>query len=110
MAIPRSFEMYPQIIQIMSDEQIHSMNDLRTRCADMFRLTDEELTARTSGGYRTLYSDRFGRAMRNLKAAGLVSSPARGFFRLTELGDRAFDMGPEKIDVNYLRELTKNAE
>ena len=106
MAIPRTFEMFPAIIRCMSDEQIHSMNEMRTKCAEMFELTDAELEARTPGGYRTLYNDRFGRAVKTLKDAGLLSSPGRGFFRLTELGDEAYNHGPENIDLKYIRELT----
>ena len=105
MTIPKSYEMYPELIRCLSDGQLHPVHELRMRCSEMLGLTEAEYNRRTPKGNKTVYNDRFNWAATNLRKAGLIASPSKGMFILTELGKKAADHGPEKIDTDYLMQF-----
>src|SRR5687767_3256934 len=67
-----------------------------------FGLTQEELAQRLPSGKQTTFTNRVAWAKAHLKAAGLVESPRRGVYRLTDRGRQVLAENPPSVGVNYL--------
>ena len=70
--------------------------------AELFGLTDEELAERLPSGKQATFTNRVAWAKAYLKAAGLVESPRRGIYRLTERGRQTLAENPPSIGISYL--------
>ena len=92
------------LLKLVADKQEHKYRDLIERLATEFQLTDEdrrELLA--SGG--PIFDNRVGWAKTYLKKAGLLDSPKRATFVITDLGLATLDKNPDRIDAKYLRQF-----
>lgn len=67
-----------------------------------FGLTQEELAERLPSGKQATFTNRVAWAKSHLKQAGLVESPRRGVYRLTERGRQVLAENPSGIGMNYL--------
>jgi len=74
-----------------------------------FGLTPDELSERLPSGKQGKFVNRVAWAKAHLKAAGLVESPRRGVYRLTELGRAKLAENPERVDINYLTQFPSYA-
>lgn len=70
-----------------------------------FALTTEELALRLPRGGQTKFVNRLAWAKAHLKAAGLIESPQRGVYRLTERGRRTLESRPGFINIAYLNQF-----
>jgi restriction system protein len=70
--------------------------------AGYFGLTQEELAQRLPSGKQTTFTNRVAWAKAHLKAAGLVESPRRGVYRLTDRGRQVLAENPTSVGMNYL--------
>ena len=70
--------------------------------ADQFALTPDERGQRLPSGRQTTFSNRIAWAKAHLKAAGLIESPRRAVYRLTESGRAVLAENPPAIDMRYL--------
>src|SRR5262245_54113174 len=70
-----------------------------------FGLTDEELAERLPSGLQSKFSNRVAWAKSHLKAAGLIESPRRGVYRLTDRGRQVLQSNPEKIGLPFLNQF-----
>lgn len=67
-----------------------------------FGLTPEELAERLPSGKQATFNNRVAWAKSHLKGAGLVESPRRGVYRLTERGRQVLAEDPPSIGMSYL--------
>jgi restriction system protein len=65
-------------------------------------LSAEERQQLLPSGASTVIGNRVGWARTYLKKAGLLESPRRGFFRLTDRGHEVLKGKPERVDVKFL--------
>lgn len=70
-----------------------------------FDLTPEELAQRLPSGKQATFTNRIAWAKAHLKAAGLVESPRRGAYRLTDRGRQALAGSPTSIGISYLMQF-----
>jgi len=70
--------------------------------SDKFSLTPAEQAELLPSGQQAVFTNRIGWARSYLKKAGLLESPRRGAFKITEGGQSVLAENPEKIDVKYL--------
>ncbi|MGB8507680.1 MAG: restriction endonuclease [Pyrinomonadaceae bacterium] len=70
--------------------------------ATHFDLTPEELAQRLPSGKQATFRNRVAWAKAHLKAAGLVESPRRGVYRLTDRGRQVLAENPTSIGLSYL--------
>jgi len=70
--------------------------------AAQFALTDEELAQRLPSGNQTVFTNRVAWAKAHLKAAGLIESPRRALYRLTDRGRAVLAEKPSAIGTGYL--------
>ena len=104
MAVPKYNELMPSIINCLGDGRIHTLKELTEYCAKDFKLSDTELSETISSGQNKLHN-RVGWAKCYLKKAGLIDSPKRSNFCLTEEGKIAFQQGAENVTLEYLNQF-----
>lgn len=75
-----------------------SLNEL----AKHFALTLDELAVRLPSGKQTTFTNRVAWAKAHMKAAGLVESPRRSVYRLTERGRQVLAENPPKVNTALL--------
>lgn len=101
MSIPKYNEMYTPILQLLSDGKQHRRSELMTYTVNHFNLSENDRKLLQPSGRITYLSNRISWAALYLKKAGLIVSPLRGQYIITDEGLKAVNSG-EVIDDNYL--------
>jgi restriction system protein len=70
--------------------------------ATQFALTPDDLAQRLPSGKQATFTNRVAWAKSHLKGAGLVESPRRGVYRLTERGREVLAENPGTVGMSYL--------
>ena len=102
MAIPKFDEFFPSFMKCLADGEMHSLTEIRKFCSGYFKISLEEQEIRLKSGYSML-NHRIGWACTYLKKAGLIESPQKAYFKLTNEGKSALALGSEKITLKYLQ-------
>jgi restriction system protein len=93
------------LLQFTSDRQEHKYRDIIEKLAIEFKITDEERKELLASGNQAIFDNRVGWAKTYLKKAGLLDSPKRATFVITELGLQILNKKPDRIDAKYLRQF-----
>ncbi|MBA4284331.1 MAG: restriction endonuclease [Xanthomonadaceae bacterium] len=101
MAIPDYQTLMLPLLQLASDGQLHSVRDSVNHLADQFGLTEDERQTLIPSGSE-LFAGRVGWARTYLKQAGLLTSPKRGTFTITDAGIALLASNPRRIDNKTL--------
>lgn len=89
MAIPSFQEITLPLLQFAADGEIHRMIEAREHLAGVFALSEEDQEERLPSGTQGRFANRVAWAKVYLEKAGILQSPARGQFRITERGRSA---------------------
>lgn len=101
MAVPKFFEFFEVFLKALSDGEIHPSKEVRQFIAADMKISAEDLAEMLPSKRQTTFANRVAWARTYLDRAGLVSTPSRGHYCITEEGKKALSSG-EKIDLNYL--------
>jgi len=101
MAIPTYEEVMLPLLKILSNGGTHNYKEFEEKLKEEFNLTEEEVNLRYQSGVKIFYN-RIGWAATYLKKAGLIESPKRGEFKITEEGNRLLAEGIKHLDYKYL--------
>lgn len=93
------------LLRHVSDRQEHKYRDLIENLATEFKVTDQERKELLASGNQLIFDNRVGWAKTYLKKAGLLDSPKRATFVITELGVQTLNKNPDHIDAKYLRQF-----
>ncbi len=93
------------ILKLVSDRQEHKYRDLIENLATEFQVTDEERKELLASGNQAIFDNRVGWAKTYLKKAGLLDSPKRATFVITQIGLDTLKKNPDRIDAKYLRQF-----
>ena len=102
MLIPKYYEMHKPFLELIHDGQLHSLKDLKVKMATYFNLDELSLAELLPSGRQTIFVNRIGWARTYLKKAGLIDSPSRAMFVITQLGLDTLKDNPSVIDNEYL--------
>lgn len=102
MPIPKYYEMHKPFLEFISDGQLHSLKELKLQMASYFQLDETALSELLPSGRQTVFINRIGWASTYLKKAGLIDSPSRAMFVITQQGLDVLKDNPAVIDKNYL--------
>jgi restriction system protein len=91
------------LLKLVSDRQEHKYRDLIENLATEFQVTDEERKELLASGNQAIFDNRVGWAKTYLKKAGLLDSPKRATFVITQIGLDTLKKNPDRIDAKYLR-------
>ena len=98
------------LLRIASDGREHSMREAVEHLAGQFHLTDEERRELLPSGQQPTFDNRAHWARTYLKAARLLDSPRRGYFKITPRGIDVLAKRPDRIDVNFLNQFKEFLE
>ncbi|MGH7056666.1 MAG: restriction endonuclease [Acetobacteraceae bacterium] len=104
MPVP-AFDMLTLPVLRHSAEKTLHIQELTTRIANEFGLTEEERNELPPGRRETTIRGRVSWAATYLKHAGLLERPKRGFICITPRGRDVLAENPTKIDVAFLRQF-----
>ena len=93
------------LMKLVSDGQEHKYRDLIEKLAIEFQITDEERKELLASGNQAIFDNRVGWAKTYLKKAGLLVSPKRATFVITDVGRQTLAKNPDRIDAKYLRQF-----
>ncbi len=110
MPIPDYQSIMLPLLKYASDGREHSLHDTIEALAAEFRLTGEERRVLLPSGQQAAFDNRVGWARTYLKAAGLLESTRRGYFRLTSRGEDVLRQNPEVINDRFLRQFAEFKE
>jgi restriction system protein len=110
MAIPDYQTIMLPVLQLASDQEEHKFSDSVQYLAEMFSLSDEEKGELLPSGTQAIFNNRVGWARSYLKQAALLSSPRRGYFKITEQGLSLLAEKPEKITSTMLERYSEFQE
>lgn len=105
MPIPDYQTLMLPLIQFSADDEEHKVSEAVQSLGVKFNLSDDELTELLPSGAQAVFSNRVGWARSYLKQAGLLTSPKRGYFRITDQGHALLAKKPEKINVALLEQF-----
>src|SRR3989338_780233 len=93
------------LLKMAEDEQEHSIREAIDGIADLFKLSEQERKELLPSGQQYIVDNRVGWARTYLKKAGLLESPRRSYFRITDLGRDVLKKNPPRIDVKFLEQF-----
>jgi restriction system protein len=102
MAIPDYQSCMLPFLRFLEDRKEHSLRDAEDSLAKQFGLSPAEVAELLPRGQQRIFKNRIGWARTYLKKAGLLESPKRGIFRITDRGAQTLQLDPPKLDAKYL--------
>jgi restriction system protein len=103
MTIPDFQSLMLPLMKYIADGREHSLRETIESLADEFDLTQDERTELLPSGQQSAFDNRVGWARTYMKKAGLLQSPRRGFFQITDRGIEILREGPPEINIAFLR-------
>ncbi len=93
------------LLRLVADKQEHKYRDLIESLATEFQITDEERKELLASGNQAIFDNRVGWAKTYLKKAGLLDSPKRATFVITQIGLDTLKENLDRVDAKYLRQF-----
>lgn len=93
------------LLKLVSDGQEYKYRDIVEKLAAEFNLTEAERKELLPSGTQAFFDNRVAWAKTYLKKAGLLDSPKRATFIITQLGRDTLAKNPSRIDARYLRQF-----
>lgn len=110
MAIPKFQEITLPMLKLSSDGNVWSLADAREELAEHFQLTEEELEELLPSGRQARFANRVAWAKVYLERGGLLSSPKRAHFQITDRGQQVLHNPPEEISITFLSQYPEFQE
>jgi restriction system protein len=110
MLIPSFQEITLPLLRIASDGKVRSLADTRQQLAESFGLTEVEQGELLPSGRQGRFANRVAWAKVYLQRTGLLASPGRGRFEITQRGRDVLANPPARIDIKFLQQFPEFAE
>lgn len=101
MAVPKFYEFFGSFLRALSDGEIHKSKEVQKTIVSDMKLTDEDLAEQLPSQRQPTYVNRIMWARTYLDKAGLIKTPARGQYQITNEGKKALAANVP-IDLKYL--------
>ncbi len=105
MAIPDYQSCMLPLLQFSGDGGDHTLREAVEVLGDKFGLSPVERVELLPSGGQQVFHNRLGWARSYMKKAGLLDSPKRGVFKISDRGLRVLSEAPSRIDVKYLEQF-----
>ena len=109
-AIPDFQTLMLPFLRFASDGNEHAMSEAREALAEQFGLTAEQRAALLPSGRQAVFDNRVAWAKVYLQRAGLLDSPRRGHFRISDRGREVLRDPPDRITIRYLERFPEFIE
>lgn len=110
MAVPDFQSLMLPLLKLAADSQPHSLAEAREALAAVFKLTQADRDELLPSGNQSKFSNRVAWAKSYLQQAGLLLSPKRGHFQLSERGAAVLKAPPTRIDIKFLEQYPEFVE
>lgn len=104
MPIPDFQTLMRPLLQFAADGNVHSIREGLEHLASEFNLSNEERKDLLPSGRQEVFTNRVAWAKTHLRMAGLIESPSRGVFRITDRGRQVLREHLERVDLRILRQ------
>ena len=101
MAVPKFFEFFEAFLRALQDGDLHTAKEVRIKVAEDMQMSASDMAELLPSGRQTTFGNRVNWARTYLNKAGLIETPLRGRYKITDEGKKALTSG-EKIDLKYL--------
>jgi restriction system protein len=98
------------LLKISKDNKEHSFRDAVEIISNEFNLTKEEREILLPSGIQCIIDNRVGWARTYLTKAGLLKSPRRGYFQITERGFELLKTNPPEVNTKMLTQYDEFKE
>ena len=102
MALPDFQSLLLPLLRSYADGETRSIASVSDSLGREFMLTEDELRQLLPSGRQSTFRNRIAWARTYLSKAGLLASPKRAHFHITEAGLKTLAAQPTRIDINYL--------
>jgi restriction system protein len=102
MPIPDYQRIMLPLLKFTSDKKEHTVTEALEYIISYFKLTEQEKTEKLPSGIQTIIENRVGWSRTYLKKAGLLDSPRRGYFKITDRGLQVLSKDPSEINLKTL--------
>ncbi len=110
MAIPDFQSLMLPLLRSLADGSEHSTQETLDALAEELSLTEADVTQPMPSRKAPLFTNRVAWAKLHLKRAGLIDSPRRGVYRLTERGRAVLRTPPNRLNLAYLAQFPEYVE
>jgi restriction system protein len=110
MSIPDFQTLMLPLLRHLADGTERSNQETLEALAREFNLTEDERIQLLPSGKQTVFRNRVAWAKAHFKRAGLIESPQRGVYRITDRGRSVLAGNPERIDLRFLDQFPGHRE
>lgn len=110
MSLPNYQQFLYPVLKIVQEGKGCSLKETYEPIADQLGISQEERQELLPSGRQQIYKNRIGWAKTYLIKAGLLESHKRGYFNITEKGQKVLNSGIKDITTNYLLQFESFAE
>lgn len=102
MSIPDYQTIMLPFLNFVSDGEEHSVREIINGLADVFNLSEAERRELLPSGKQPVFDNRVGWASTYLKKAGVIETPKRALYRITDRGRGVLEKNPARVDNKFL--------
>lgn len=110
MAVPDFQSLMLPLLKFSADGEEHTMQEAREGLAEIMGLTHEDLEERLPSGRQSTFANRVAWAKVYLTQAGVLESPKRGKFHISDRGRKILSEGRDRISIKYLERFEEFQE
>lgn len=110
MAVPDFQSLMLPMLKLSADGNEYSMQEARDGLAKLLNLSQEDLEGRLPSGRQTTFANRVAWAKVYLTQAGVLASPKRGKFHISDRGRGVLAENLDRIDIKYLERFEEFQE
>jgi restriction system protein len=110
MPIPDFQSIMLPLLKILADGKVYKYREIIEALVREFQVTEAERKEMLPSGQQEIFSNRVGWAKTYLKKAGLIDSPQRATFVISEKGKEILSQNPARIDTKFLRQFPEFQE
>jgi restriction system protein len=110
MAIPDFQSIMLPLMKYSSDSKEHTLREAIEYLAKEFNLSEEERIELLPSGTQAIFDNRVGWAKTHLSKAGLLNSPRRSIFIISDRGKQVLQSKPKIINMALLRQFPEYVE
>jgi restriction system protein len=110
MPIPDFQSIMLPLLKILADGKVYKYREIFEALVREFLVTEAERKEMLPSGQQEIFSNRVGWAKTYLKKAGLIESPQRATFVISEKGKEILSQNPARIDTKFLRQFPEFQE
>ena len=110
MPIPDFQSIMLPLLKILADGKVYKYREIIEALAREFLVTEAERKEMLPSGQQEIFANRVGWAKTYLKKAGLIDSPQRATFVISEKGKEILSQNPARIDAKFLRQFPEFQE